>query len=119
MALLLDGQPVCGEARLTAPCTHILTVHTVLSQLPYALEAHSTFVGHQTTTVHATHLLLGPLGCEPTIASQQLSSRWYHPSTHPQACVYEHIAQLIDRLADTGHHARLRELRLHAALRAV
>ncbi|MDA8069127.1 MAG: hypothetical protein M0T77_11030 [Actinomycetota bacterium] len=55
----------------------------------------------------ACHLALGPIGQRPALTHHDLDPAWYHPATHPAACINEHLAQMIDLLNTNGHNIRL------------
>ena len=107
VGLTVDKQSHIATTRWTQPAAHVLTAHTVLPELPFAVEVHSTFIGHESTTIHASHLLLGPVGAEHSVHTKELDSHWNHPGSNPRACLYEHLAQLIELLCGAGHDARV------------
>jgi hypothetical protein len=117
--LTVDGQSRIATTRWTAPSAHVLTAHTVLPEPPFAVEVHSTFVGHEATPIHASHLLLGPIGAEHSVHSKELDSLWSHPGTNPGACLHEHLTQLLELLTGAGYEVRIDAPALTtAALRA-
>jgi hypothetical protein len=105
--ITVDGETHIATTRWTQPSAHVLTAHTVIPQPPLAIEIHSTFVGHDSTPVHATHLLLGPIGADYAIDTKPLDSTWYHPGSHARACLDEHFVQIVDLLLRAGYDARL------------
>ena len=107
VSITIDGRLYSAAVRWTQPGAHVLTVHTVLPDLPFAVEVHSSFVGHQRTPVCVTHLVLGPVGADRGVRMGELDGRWYHPGTHPRACLGEHFAQLLELLHDGGYDARI------------
>lgn len=106
-ALHIDGQSYITTTRWSQPAAHVLTAHTALPDPPFAVEIHSAFVGHETTPTVATHLLLGPIGAEYSVHAKELDSHWSHPGSHPGACLYEHLTQLVELLCGAGHDARV------------
>lgn len=105
--LNVDGQPYIATTRWTQPSPHVLTAHTALPDPPLAIEVHSTFTGHQTTAIHASHLLLGPIGAEYSVHTKELDAHWSYPGSNPGACLYEHLTQLVELLCGAGYDARL------------
>lgn len=106
-ALTVDGQSYIATTRWSQPAAHVLTAHTALPDPPFAVEIHSSFVGHETTPTVATHLLLGPIGVEYSVHAKELDSQWSHPGTQQRACLYEHLTQIIELLSGAGHDARI------------
>lgn len=104
----IDGLARIVTTRCSQPCAHILTVHTVLPEPPFALEIHSTFIGHPDIATHAKHLVLGPIGAAPTIREAEHDQAALQPGVEPGGCVYEHVATLVDVLTEHGHHARIK-----------
>jgi hypothetical protein len=71
------------------------------------IELISTNVGTHETGTMTTHLLLGPVGHEPTLHSSGHVRESVTPSEHPRACAYDHAQKLIDTLAALGRTARV------------
>lgn len=105
LTITVDGETHVATTRWTQPSAHVLTAHTVIPDPPLAIEIHSTFVGHDATPVNATHLRLGPIGADYAIDTKPLDSTWYHPGSHPRACLDEHFVQIVDLLLAAGYAA--------------
>ena len=103
--VIVDGRSIASETTATWAGAHVLTVHTVIPRSDFALELHSTFVGHPGVSTHVVHLTLGPPGCEPAISSADHDGDDLDPTYAPRACVYEHAQHLIEVLAGLGHRA--------------
>lgn len=94
-----------SETTCTWAGAHVLTVRSVLPQPDFALDLHSTFVGHPGLLTHVVHLRLGPPGHEPSITASDQDPAHLEPTYAPRVCAYEHAQRLIEILCDFGHSA--------------
>lgn len=102
ITLTLDGEPVESVTHLVRSGPYVLVLQTVMPQCGLAVELHSTFVGHSAVPTQATHLLLGPVGRPPHVATRDDASGIVDPVNRPDSCVYAHCHELIDLLAEHG-----------------
>ena len=109
----LDGEPVESVTHLARPGPYVLVVQTVIPQSGLAVELHSTFVGHSSVPTQATHLLLGPVGRPPHVATREDASGIVDPVNRPDSCVYAHCHELIDLLAERGLDMTVERLPAH------
>ncbi len=98
----LDDEPVESVTHLVRSGPYVLVLQTVMPQAGLAVELHSTFVGHAAVLMHATHLLLGPVGRRPHVVTREDASGIIDPVNRPDSCVYAHCHELIDLLAACG-----------------
>ena len=106
----LEGQPVESVTRLLRSSPYVLVLHTTLPQSGLAVELHSTFVGHNATPTHCTHLLLGPVGHPSQVTANDDASGIVDPVNRPDSCVYAHCHELINLLAQRGLNLAVAEL---------
>jgi hypothetical protein len=85
----------------------VLTIITVLPELPLALELISTYVGHPQTKTVVTHLRLGPVGEPGGIETVEYEHEQVEPIDRSRECVYEHAHRLLDELRALGHQASI------------
>jgi hypothetical protein len=52
---------------------------------------------------HIAHLVLGPLGEDPEIHTEDRAHELLDPAYDPRGCVYEHIHVLMEHLTRLGH----------------
>lgn len=98
----INGTQVESTTHLVRSGPYVLTMHTVLPQRGLAVELHSTFVGHNGVRTQATHLLLGPVGHQPHVASREDALSIADPVNRPDSCVYAHCHELIALLSERG-----------------
>ena len=81
----------------------VLTISTVLPDRGLATELISTYVGHPSTRMVATHLALGPVGHQNDISTAE--HEHVSPTESARECAYDHAHQLIDQLRAAGREA--------------
>jgi hypothetical protein len=81
---------------------YVLSVRTVLPEMPLCVELHSVFTGHRHIASHATHLLIGPLGRHPRRFNRDHVRAGVDPVDQPRSCVLEHALQLVEVLSVPG-----------------
>jgi hypothetical protein len=86
----------------------VLTFSTVLPERGLALELISTYVGHPQTVTITTHLLLGPVGRQAQIHTNEHAHEQLDPVENPRACAYDHARELIEALESLGRAASVR-----------
>ncbi|MBV9337842.1 MAG: hypothetical protein JO243_18300 [Solirubrobacterales bacterium] len=82
----------------------VLTLSTVLPERDLAAELISTYVGHTDTPTIATHLMLGPVGQQASIATAEYAHEDLDPVESARECAYDHAHRLIEVLGATGRH---------------
>jgi hypothetical protein len=103
LAVTLDGSEVSSETTCTWAGPYVLVIATVLPDHGLALEVHSTFVGHEGVPTCATHLTLGPVGCDPVIVPVGHEHASLEPMLRARECAYEHLEIVLETLKRLGY----------------
>jgi hypothetical protein len=98
----LDRAPVESVTHLLRAGPYVLVMNTVMPQRGFAVELHSTFLGHGAVRTQATHLLLGPVGQPACVVTREDGLGIVDPVKQPNSCVYAHCHELIALLAERG-----------------
>jgi hypothetical protein len=98
----INDRPMQSETHYIRFSPYVLSVRTVLPETPLCVELHSVFTGHAYIESHATHLLIGPLGCAPRRINRDHVREGVDPVLKPRSCVLEHALQLIEVLSVPG-----------------
>jgi hypothetical protein len=85
----------------------VLSVITVLPDHGVLFQLVSTFIGRRGVDTHIAHLVLGPLGEDPEIHTEDRAHELLDPAYDPRSCVYEHIHVLLEHLTRLGHEASI------------
>ena len=103
LGIRLGGKRVSGETTAICAGPDVLTVSTVLPDHGVLFELTSTFIGHRGVDTHVAHLVLGPLGEDPEIHTEDRPHELLDPAYDPRSCAYEHIHVLMEHLKRLGH----------------
>jgi hypothetical protein len=107
LAVTLDGRQVTSETTCMWAGPYVLTIATALPDQALALEVHSTFVGHEGVATCVTHLTLGPVEHDPTIAQVEHPHASLDPMLRARECAYEHIQIVLATLRQLGYEAAI------------
>ena len=103
LRVTLDGRQVDSETICIWAGAYALTIATTLPDHGLALEVHSTFVGHQGVPTCVTHLTLGPIDHDPTIAQVEHPHTSLDPMFRARECAYEHVQIVLQTLKQLGY----------------
>lgn len=107
LAVTLDGRRVASETTCIWAGPYILTIATALPDNGLALEVHSTFVGHEGVPTCVTHLTLGPVDHDPTIAQIERAHASLDPMLMARECAYEHVQIVLQTLKRLGYEVAI------------
>ena len=107
LAFSLDGRQVASETTCIWAGPYVLAISTVLPDHGLAAEVHSTFVGHEGVQTLATHLTVGPVDYDPTIAQVEHAHASLDPMLGPRDCVYEHVQVVLETLKQLGYEVAI------------
>jgi hypothetical protein len=107
LAVTLDGRQVASETTCIWAGPYVLTIATALPGHGLALEVHSTFVGHDGVPTCVTHLTLGPVEHDPTIAHVEHPNANLDPMLRARECAYEHVQIVLKTLKQLGHEVTI------------
>ena len=99
----LGGEPVTSETTAVCAGPDVVSVITVLPDHGVLFQLASTFIGHRGVDTHVAHLVLGPLGEDPAIETEDHPHERLDPAYDPRGCAYEHIHVLMEHLVRLGH----------------
>ncbi len=99
----LGGEPVTSETTAVCAGPDVVSVITVLPDHGVLFGLTSTFIGHRGVDTHVAHLVLGPLGEDPAIETEDHPHERLDPAYDPRGCAYEHIHVLMEHLVRLGH----------------
>jgi hypothetical protein len=99
----LGGNRVSSETTAMCSGPDVVSIVTVLPDHGVLFQLTSTFVGHKGVDTHVTHLVLDPLGEDPTIETEDHPHERLDPTYDPRGCAYEHIQILMEHLRRLGH----------------
>ena len=105
LTVTIDGRPC--EAHSTYSWSGggaVLSLSTVLPERGLAAELISTYVGHTDTPTIATHLMVGPVGQQASIATAEHAHEDLDPVESARECAYDHASRLIEVLGANGSH---------------
>ena len=106
VTIRVNGRPVGSYSRFSTVGAYVLVL-TTTTVSPRAVTVTSTYVGHQTTDTHVTHLVTRP-GADPKI-----DTRMHCPdevgvdAQERRACLYDHLQQVLAALSAGGRHASI------------
>jgi hypothetical protein len=103
LAVTLDGRQVSSETTCTWAGPYVLVIATTLPDHGLAIEAHSTFVGHEGVPTCATHLTLGPVGHDPVLFPVEHERASLEPTLKARECAYEHVEIVLETLTRLGY----------------
>ncbi len=107
LAVTLDGRQVASETACIWAGPYVLTIATALPDHGLAVEVHSTFVGHEGVPTCVTHLTLGPVEHDPTIAQVEHPHASLDPLLRARECAYEHVQIVLQTLKRLGHEVTI------------
>lgn len=107
LKVTLDGRQVTSETTCIWAGAYVLTIATALPDHGLALEVHSTFVGHQGVPTCVTHLTLGPVDHDPTIAQVEHPHASLDPMLRARECAYEHVQIVLETLRRLGYEVAI------------
>lgn len=99
----LNGKRASGATTAIRAGPDVLSIITVLPDHGVLFQLASTFIGHRGVDTHIAHLVLGPLGEDPAIHTEERAHEFLDPAYDPRSCVYEHIHVLMEHLVRLGH----------------
>jgi hypothetical protein len=99
----LGGEQVTSATTAVRAGPDVLNIITVLPDHGVLFQLVSTFIGHKGVDTHIAHLVLGPLGEDPAIHTEDRPHELLDPAYDPRGCVYEHIHVLMEHLRRLGH----------------
>jgi hypothetical protein len=99
----LGGERVSGETTAIRAGPDVMSVITVLPDHGVLFQLVSTFIGHKGVDTHVAHLVIGPLGEDPEIHTEDRPHELLDPAYDPRSCAYEHIHVLMEHLRRLGH----------------
>lgn len=85
----------------------MLTISTVLPDQALAAEVHSTFVGYEGVPTYVTHMTIGPVDHDPTIAQAEHAHASLDPMLRARDCAYEHAQIVLSTLTQLGYDAAI------------
>jgi len=106
---IVDLEVRLGRKRVSSETTaicagpYVLMISTALPDHGVVFQLTSTFIGHKGVDTKATHLVLGPLGEDPAIETEDHPHEQLDPTYDPRGCAYEHIYTLMEHLRRLGH----------------
>jgi hypothetical protein len=107
LVFTLDGRVLASETTCVWAGPYVLTISTVLPDHGLAVEVHSTFVGHEGVPTYATHLTIGPVDHDPTIAQDEHPHASLDPVLRARDCAYEHIQLVLSTLQQLDYDAAI------------
>ncbi|MGE4226680.1 MAG: hypothetical protein AB7I23_25330 [Vicinamibacterales bacterium] len=104
----VDGRRVGSETTVTRHGGYVVAISTVIPERPFAVELHSTYVGHPDGDTISTELVLALALDEPRSDTRRHHSPDMDVLGKPRNCLYDHAMQLQEFLAGAlAHDARI------------
>jgi hypothetical protein len=101
MRLMLDDRPVASSTRLLELGGYHVALSTVLLEPRWAVEVHSSYIGHPAVATRATHLMIAPGHARTSVDEHD---HMQLPVTHArERCLLDHLQVLVELATEFGH----------------